>query len=140
MKKIPFSQETNREQRDKAKQKNRYNHHYAAAPASPGPPHHRHRGRSGRAAKLQLDPSLTVMTSFRILCHNMKVGRVIGKSKSIIKSIWQHTGAWINVHKLIPEDEEWNIEISDTRRRMDYCEKGFGVEWGEECREFLVGG
>ena len=70
----------------------------------------------------------------------MKVGGVIGKSKSIIKSIWQHTDVWINVHKLIPEDEEWNIEISDTRRRMDYYEKGFGVEWVEECREFLVGG
>ena len=65
---------------------------------------------------------------------------MIRKSESIIKSIRQHTGAWINVHKLIPRDEEWITEISDTRRHMDYCEKGFGVEWGEECRDFLVGG
>ena len=70
----------------------------------------------------------------------MKAGGVIEKSESIIKSIRQHTGTWINVHKLILRDEEWIIEISDTRRRVDYYEKGFGVEWGEECREFLVGG
>ena len=36
----------------------------------------------------------------------MKVEGVIGKSKSIIKSIRQHTGAWNNVHELIPKDEE----------------------------------
>ena len=70
----------------------------------------------------------------------MKAGRVIRKSRSIIKSIRQHTDAWINVHKLIPKDEERITEISDTHRRMDYYEKGFGVEWGEECRDFWVGG
>ena len=69
----------------------------------------------------------------------MKAGGVIEKSESIIKSIRQHTGVWINVHELIPRDEE-QIIISNMRRRMDYCEKGFGVEWGEECRKFLVGG
>ena len=42
------------------------------------------------------------------------------------------------MHELIPRDEERIIEISDTHWHMDYCEKGFGVEWGEECREFLV--
>ncbi|CAK7324197.1 unnamed protein product [Dovyalis caffra] len=61
--------------------------------------------------------SLMVTTSYRILCHDMKAGGVIGKSGSIIKSIRQHTGAWINVHELIPGDEERIIEISDTRRR-----------------------
>ncbi|KAJ6868041.1 RNA-binding KH domain-containing protein RCF3 [Populus alba x Populus x berolinensis] len=67
----------------------------------------------------QQDPSSTLMvtTSYRILCHDMKAGGVIGKSGSIIKSIRQHTGAWINVHELIPGDEERIIEISDTRRR-----------------------
>ncbi|KAM7267668.1 hypothetical protein ACFE04_009834 [Oxalis oulophora] len=44
-------------------------------------------------------------------------GGVIGKSGSIIKSIRQHSGAWINVHELISGDEERIIEISDTRRR-----------------------
>ena len=68
----------------------------------------------------------------------MKAGGVIEKSESIIKSIRQHTSVWINVHELIPRDEE-QIIISNMRRRMDYCEKGFGVEWGEECRDFLVG-
>lgn len=56
-------------------------------------------------------------TSYKILCHDMKVGGVIGKSGSIIKSIRQHTGAFINVHEPIPGDEERIIEISDTRRR-----------------------
>ena len=88
--------------------------------------------------KPQPDPSLIVTTSFRILCHDVKAEGVIGKFGSIIKSIRQHTGAWINVHELIPRDEERITEISNTRRCMDYCEKGFGVEWGEECREFLV--
>ncbi|GMY07555.1 RNA-binding KH domain-containing protein RCF3 isoform X1 [Fagus crenata] len=90
----------------------RYNNHYTAAP-----PHHRHRGGSGRSAKPQPDSSLTVTTTYRILCHDMKAGGVIGKSGSIIKSIRQHTGAWINVHELMPGDEERIIEISDTRRR-----------------------
>ncbi|XVF53374.1 hypothetical protein PTKIN_Ptkin05aG0094300 [Pterospermum kingtungense] len=63
------------------------------------------------------DSSLMVTTSYRILCHDMKAGGVIGKSGSIIKSIRQHTGAWINVHEVIPGDEERIIEISDTRRR-----------------------
>ncbi|CAM8908977.1 unnamed protein product [Rhodiola kirilowii] len=58
-----------------------------------------------------------VTTSFRILCHDMKAGGVIGKSGSIIKAIRQHTGAWINVHELVPGDEERIIEITDTRRR-----------------------
>ena len=139
-KKIPFSQETNKEQRDKAKQKNWYNHHYAATLAPPSLTHHRHKGGSGQATKPQPDSSLIVTTLFQILCHNMKAQGVIGKSGSIIKSIRQHTDAWINVHELIPRDEERIIEISDTRQRLDYCEKGFGVKWGEECREFLVGG
>ncbi|XWS50333.1 hypothetical protein CRYUN_Cryun12cG0079100 [Craigia yunnanensis] len=63
------------------------------------------------------DTSLMVTTSYRILCHDMKAGGVIGKSGSIIKSIRQHTGAWVNVHELIPGDEERIIEITDTRRR-----------------------
>ena len=79
--------------------------------------HHR-RGAAGavRASKPQ-DSSVMVTTSYRILCHDVKAGGVIGKSGSIIKSIRQHTGAWINVHELIPGDEERIIEISDTRRR-----------------------
>ncbi|XP_061375674.1 RNA-binding KH domain-containing protein RCF3 [Gastrolobium bilobum] len=92
------------------------NHHYNTSS-------HRHRGGGGgggggggRYPKTQ-DSPLTVTTSYRILCHDMKAGGVIGKSGSIIKSIRQHTGAWINVHELIPCDEERIIEISDTRRR-----------------------
>ena len=81
-----------------------------------------------------------MMMSFRILCHDLKAEGVIGKSGSIKKLIRQHTGAWINMHELIPRDEEWITEISNTCRHVDYYEKGFGVEWGEECRDFLVGG
>lgn len=73
-------------------------------------------GGGGGGRKMQ-DPSLNVTTSYRILCHDVKAGGVIGKSGTIIKAIRQHTGAWINVHELIPGDEERIIEISDTRRR-----------------------
>ncbi|CAA2940310.1 RNA-binding KH domain-containing RCF3-like [Olea europaea subsp. europaea] len=73
-------------------------------------------GGGGGGRKVQ-DLSLMVTTSYRILCHDLKAGGVIGKSGSIIKAIRQHTGAWINVHELIPGDEERIIEISDTRRR-----------------------
>lgn len=105
----------------------RYNHHYGANNNQ-----HRHRGSGGAGGgggggvgggrvssnkPQQQDQSLTVTTSYRILCHDVKAGGVIGKSGSIIKAIRQHTGAWINVHELIPGDEERIIEISDTRRR-----------------------
>lgn len=73
-------------------------------------------GGGGGGRKMQ-DPTLMVTTSYRILCHDVKAGGVIGKSGSIIKAIRQHTGAWINVHELMPGDEERIIEISDTRRR-----------------------
>ncbi|KAG5559522.1 hypothetical protein RHGRI_009149 [Rhododendron griersonianum] len=83
-------------------------HHYDHRRPSAAP----HSG--GRKAQ---DPSLMVTTSYHILCHDLKVDGVIGKSGSIIKAIRQHTGAWINVHELIPGDEERIIEITDTRRR-----------------------
>ncbi|KAL6972112.1 DNA replication factor C [Sarracenia purpurea var. burkii] len=83
-------------------------HHRRSAAGSGGG------GGGGRKAQ---DPALMVTTSYRILCHDVKAGGVIGKSGSIIKAIRQHTGAWINVHELIPGDEERIIEISDTRRR-----------------------
>uniref|UniRef100_A0A0V0IQV1 Putative KH domain-containing protein-like n=1 Tax=Solanum chacoense TaxID=4108 RepID=A0A0V0IQV1_SOLCH len=93
--------------------KQRYNnpHHYA-------PAHHRRpvSGGGGGGRKMQ-DPALMVTTTYRILCHDVKAGGVIGKSGSIIKAIRQHTGAWVNVHELIPGDDERIIEISDTRRR-----------------------
>ncbi|GAB2265054.1 hypothetical protein Dimus_000121 [Dionaea muscipula] len=98
------------------------NHHY------PSSWHHPRSGGGGGGAGVGVggggarpgkvvDPSVMVTTSYRILCHDVKAGGVIGKSGSIIKSIRQHTGAWINVHELLPEDEERIIEISDTRRR-----------------------
>ncbi|TMW86900.1 hypothetical protein EJD97_020727 [Solanum chilense] len=94
--------------------KQRYNnpHHYAP------PAHHRRPvpGGGGGGRKMQ-DPALMVTTTYRILCHDVKAGGVIGKSGSIIKAIRQHTGAWVNVHELIPGDDERIIEISDTRRR-----------------------
>ncbi|KAK4273875.1 hypothetical protein QN277_017186 [Acacia crassicarpa] len=93
-----------------ARTRPRYNHHYPSTT-------HRHRGGGSGARPKAQDSSLTVTTSYRILCHDIKAGGVIGKSGSIIKSIRQHTGAWINVHELIPGDEERIIEISDTRRR-----------------------
>lgn len=76
-------------------------------------------GGGGRKFQQQEQSSAVgmVTTSFRILCHDMKAGGVIGKSGSIIKTIRQHTGAWINVHELVAGDQERIIEITDTRRR-----------------------
>ncbi|KAL9997816.1 putative K domain-containing protein [Helianthus debilis subsp. tardiflorus] len=83
--------------------------------------HHYHRRNTFSNAagprKVQDPSSLMVTTSYRILCPDAKAGGVIGKSGSIIKAIRQHTGAWINVHELVPGDEERIIEVSDTRRR-----------------------
>ncbi|KAG2299195.1 hypothetical protein Bca4012_010760 [Brassica carinata] len=72
-------------------------------------------GGNGRPSKSHSDTMAT--TTYRVLCHDAKAGGVIGKSGSIIKSIRQHTGAWINVHELVPGDVERIIEISDNRRR-----------------------
>ncbi|GER34298.1 RNA-binding KH domain-containing protein [Striga asiatica] len=86
-------------------------HHYA-----PSHGHHRRSSGGGEGRKMQ-DPSPMVTTSYRILCHDVKVDGVIGKSGSIIKAIRQQTGAFVNVHELAPGDEERIIEISDARRR-----------------------
>ncbi|KAL3653655.1 hypothetical protein CASFOL_003336 [Castilleja foliolosa] len=86
-------------------------HHYP-------PSYHRRSSSSsygGGGRKMQ-DNGLTVTTSYRILCHSVKAGAVIGKSGSIIKAMRQQTGAWINVHELAPGDKERVIEISDTQQ------------------------
>ncbi|CAH1424408.1 unnamed protein product [Lactuca virosa] len=104
--------------------KQRYNNNYSGGHHYGPNNHHQRRnigggggGGSGGGRKPQDPSSLMVTTSYRILCHDAKAGSVIGKSGSIIKAIRQHTGAWINVHELMPGDEERIIEISDTRRR-----------------------
>ncbi|XP_058100519.1 RNA-binding KH domain-containing protein RCF3 isoform X2 [Magnolia sinica] len=78
---------------------------------------HNHRRGGGRPSKPQQDGPPPPSVFFRILCPDVKAGGVIGKSGSIIKTIRQETGAWINVHPLISGDEERIIEISDARRR-----------------------
>ncbi|KAE9608855.1 putative K domain-containing protein [Lupinus albus] len=94
-----------------ARTRPRYNYHYS----------NRYRdaygGAGGRHLKLDHDAPVTVTTSYRILCNELRTGGVIEKFGGVIKSIRQHTGAWINVHELVPGDEERIIEISDTRRR-----------------------
>ncbi|CAL0319526.1 unnamed protein product [Lupinus luteus] len=94
-----------------ARTRPRYNYHY----------NNRHRdaygGAGGRHLKIHQDAPVTVTTSYRILCHDLRTGGVIGKFGSTIKSIRQRTGAWINVHELVPGDEERIIEISDMRHR-----------------------
>ncbi|XP_042421145.1 RNA-binding KH domain-containing protein RCF3-like isoform X1 [Zingiber officinale] len=69
--------------------------------------------------KLQDGPhsAATVTTFFRILCPDTKAGGVIGKYGSIIKAFRQETGAWINVHQLVPGDDERIIETLDDRRK-----------------------
>ncbi|XP_071709997.1 RNA-binding KH domain-containing protein RCF3-like [Rutidosis leptorrhynchoides] len=99
--------------------KPRYNNYNGGGhPYGPNNNHHQRRNIGGGGGRKPQDSSsLMVTTSYRILCHDNKAGSVIGKSGSIIKAIRQHTGAWINVHELIPGDEERIIEVSDTRRR-----------------------
>ncbi|XP_057527095.1 RNA-binding KH domain-containing protein RCF3-like [Amaranthus tricolor] len=65
---------------------------------------------------MRVGPGLypTVVT---ILCQDAKIGRVMGKSGSIINTITQHTGAWIEIYNLIPGDKERINEVSDTIRR-----------------------
>ncbi|XP_068644991.1 RNA-binding KH domain-containing protein RCF3-like [Aristolochia californica] len=88
--------------------KPRYHHHSH---------HYNHRrGSGGRPSKPQDLPPQGPIT-YRILCPDVKVGGVIGKSGSIIKTFRQETGAWISVHPLIHGDEERIIEISDARGR-----------------------
>ncbi|XXG77528.1 hypothetical protein AAC387_Pa08g1666 [Persea americana] len=90
--------------------KPRYHHHSHT--------HHRRVGGGARISKPQEPsppPPHTVF--FRILCPDDKAGGVIGKSGSIIKTIRQETGAWINVHQLMDGDDERIIEISDVSRR-----------------------
>ncbi|XP_043720334.1 RNA-binding KH domain-containing protein RCF3 isoform X1 [Telopea speciosissima] len=92
---------------------NNQSHHYNNGTSN----HHRRGGGGGGRLSKVPGVSPTATTCYRILCHDMKVGGVIGKSGSIIKAIRQETGAWINVHALMPGDEERIIEISDARRR-----------------------
>ncbi|KAG9447845.1 hypothetical protein H6P81_013973 [Aristolochia fimbriata] len=88
--------------------KPRYHHHSH---------HYSHRrGSAGRPSKPQ-DVSPQGPITYRILCPDVKVGGVIGKSGSIIKTFRQETGAWISVHPLIHGDEERIIEISDAKGR-----------------------
>ncbi|KAF5810182.1 putative K domain-containing protein [Helianthus annuus] len=103
----------------RTKQRYNYNNSHHYGPNNNHNHHHQQPQRRSIAGgrKVQDPSSLMVTTSYRILCHDAKAGSVIGKSGSIIKAIRQHTGAWINVHELIPGDEERIIEISDTRRR-----------------------
>nr|VDD21754.1 unnamed protein product [Brassica oleracea] len=98
-----------------ARSKPRFNNNYGG-----GGGNNRYRGGggggvNGRPSKSH--PETMATTTYRVLCHDAKAGGVIGKSGSIIKSIRQHTGAWINVHELVPGDAERIIEISDNRRR-----------------------
>ncbi|KAL0728895.1 hypothetical protein Bca4012_024988 [Brassica carinata] len=102
--------------RSKPRYNNNNYHHFTGG----GGGNNRYRGNvagggNGRPSKSH--PETMATTTYRVLCHDAKAGGVIGKSGSIIKSIRQHTGAWINVHELVPGDAERIIEISDNRRR-----------------------
>ncbi|KAK4793412.1 hypothetical protein SAY86_023847 [Trapa natans] len=97
------------------KHKHNYNHRNDSPVPVAG---NRYRGGvGGGSGGNRQDPSLSANTNYRILCHDINVGGVIGKAGGIIKNIRQHTGAWINVHELVPGDSERIIEVSDTGRR-----------------------
>lgn len=52
------------------------------------------------------------MLTFRILCHDEKVGGVIGKGGSVIKTLQQETGCEIKVLEAIPDSEDRIIVVS----------------------------
>ncbi|XP_018444428.2 RNA-binding KH domain-containing protein RCF3 [Raphanus sativus] len=95
---------------------NNNNYHHFTGGGGGGGNNNRYRG-GGNGRPSKSHPETMATTTYRVLCHDAKAGGVIGKSGSIIKSIRQHTGAWINVHELVPGDAERIIEISDNRRR-----------------------
>ncbi|ESQ43203.1 hypothetical protein EUTSA_v10012933mg [Eutrema salsugineum] len=100
--------------RSKPRYNNNNNYHFG------GGGNNRYRGGGGgggNSRPSKSHPETMATTTYRVLCLDAKAGGVIGKSGTIIKSIRQHTGAWINVHELVPGDAERIIEISDNRRR-----------------------
>lgn len=86
----------------------RYNNSVVGRGGLSSAPRH-HRGSSAGGGRAE-------GTSYRILCQEVNVGSVIERSGSVINAI-ERTGAWINVHELIPGDEERIIEVFDTRRQ-----------------------
>ncbi|XVF64265.1 hypothetical protein PTKIN_Ptkin09bG0154600 [Pterospermum kingtungense] len=56
-------------------------------------------------------PSMEMLT-FRLLCHDEKVGGVIGKGGTIIKTLQQETGCEIKVLEAIPDSEDRIIVVS----------------------------
>lgn len=55
---------------------------------------------------------------FRLLCSNDKVGSVIGRGGSIIKSLQHETGCEIKVHETTPETDDRIIIISSPAVRL----------------------
>ncbi|KAG1330455.1 RNA-binding KH domain-containing protein RCF3 [Cocos nucifera] len=101
----------------------RGNHHRRGGdhqvPPPPPPPPPPPQALSSSSSNIQdgVAPPSAVTTFFRILCPDSKAGGVIGNSGSIIKTFRQETGASINVHQLVPGDEERIIETADNRSR-----------------------
>ncbi|KAF3786460.1 Flowering locus K-like proteiny domain [Nymphaea thermarum] len=95
--------------------------HYYDRPKRPygsgGGGGHHNRHRHSTYQPLTVDTNQPINTCFRILCPEVKTAGVIGKGGSIIKSLRQETGAWINVQQLVPGDDERVIEITDVRSR-----------------------
>ncbi|XVF36500.1 hypothetical protein REPUB_Repub19eG0063800 [Reevesia pubescens] len=56
-------------------------------------------------------PSLEMLT-FRLLCHDERVGGVIGKGGAVIRTLQQETGCEIKVVEAIPDSEDRIIVIS----------------------------
>ncbi|BFG19558.1 hypothetical protein CerSpe_058320 [Prunus speciosa] len=59
----------------------------------------------------RMKPSQEVLT-FRLLCHEERVGGVIGKGGSIIKTLKQETGCEIKVMEGVPDSEDRLIIVS----------------------------
>lgn len=60
------------------------------------------------------------MLTFRLLCHDERVGGVIGKGGSIIKTLKQETGCEIKVMEAVSDSEDRIIIISGPAVWLNY--------------------
>ncbi|KAJ4827067.1 hypothetical protein Tsubulata_022696 [Turnera subulata] len=80
--------------------------HPRAATYASGPRNFHETGIPGR-----MKPSPELIT-FRLLCHDDRVGGVIGKGGTIIKSLKQETGCEIKVMEAVPDSEDRVVIVS----------------------------
>ena len=79
-----------------------------------------------------MNPPQDIIT-FRLLCHEEKVGGVIGKGGTIVKALQHETGCEIKILERVPDSEDRVIVISgpavwfDTLNLLRYVEVSYAI-------------